>query len=187
MWSEIVPKTTNLGQPIQKAKEIFQFLVSPQLQEQLFVLKIICITISVLFFLAILYLLARSSYLNEVMGEDFGDFSSFRDFSQRRIARKWEKIKKRFKKGTPAQQKLSLLEGLEMFDNILKRAGFAGESLTERLEKLTEDDISNLSSVKEAVQVCQDIARDPDYLLSKEKAEEVIDTFEKVFKDLEIF
>lgn len=174
MPPEAPPGQIDIEKIIQEVKQTFQFLISPQLQDQLIVLKIIFIVISILFFLAILYFLIKSSYLKDAVEEDLKDLSAFRGFGQRKIVRKWEKIKKRLKKGTEAQQKLSLIEGLEMLD-------------AERLEKLTEEDISNLPAVKEAAQVCQDIARDPDYKLSREKAEEVLNIFEKALRDLQVF
>jgi len=90
-------------------------------------------------------------------------------------------------KGSEAQQKLSLIEALQMFDKILQRTGYGGENLDERVGKLTKDDISNLESVLGALQVCQDITRDPDYRLSRERAGEILNIFEKAFKDLQVF
>lgn len=186
MPPEFPSGTTDITQLIQDIKETFQFLISPQFQEKLFALKIVFIAISILFFLAILYFLFKSSYLRESYLENLENLYTYRGFGQRRIVRKWKKIKKKLK-GSEAQQKLSLIEALQMFDKTLVRMGYGGKNLEERLKKLTEDDVSNLSQVLEAHQVCQDIARDPDYKLSKEKAEEILNIFERALKELQIF
>lgn len=186
MPPEIPPGTIDNNQLIQEVKETLEFLISPQLQEKLFSLKIILIIISILFSLGILYFLLKSSYFKEAIGEDMKNLSAYRGLGQKKIIKKWTKIKKRLKKGSEAQQKLSLIEALQMFDKTLLRMGYGGENLAERLKKLTEDDVSNLKSVLGAIQVCQDIARDPDYRLSRERTEEIIDIFEKALKDLQV-
>ena len=185
MPSQIPPGTSDIGF-IQEVKETLEFLISPQLQERILFLKIIFIIVSVLFFLGILYFLLKSNYLKESYLQDLKNLSAFRGFGRRKIIRKWTKIRKRLKKGSEAQQKLSLIEVLQMFDDALKRMGYGGKNLDERLKKLTEDDISNLKLVLEAQQVCQDIARDPDYRLSRDKAEEILNIFEKALKDLQV-
>lgn len=179
--------TIDIGQFIQEAKETLQFLISSQFQERLVLFKIIFIVISVLFFLGILYFLSKSPYLKDAYLSDLEDLSTFREFGQKKIVKRWTKIKKRLERGSQAQQKLSLIEALQMFDDVLKRAGYGGENLDERLKKLTEKDITNFEQVQEALRVCQDIARDPDYRLSSERAEEILNIFEKAFKDLQVF
>ncbi len=179
--------TIDIRQLIQEVKEAFQFLISSQFQERILILKIIFMVVSVLFFLALLYLLSKSSYLADAYFDDMGDLSAFREFGQKKIVKRWTKIKKRLERGSGAQQKLSLIEALQMFDGVLVRAGYGGENLDERLEKLTEKDMTNLESVRGALQTCQDIARDPDYRLSRERAEEILNIFEKAFTDLEVF
>lgn len=187
MFPEVLQRTTDINQLIQEAKETFQFLISPQLQEKLFGLKIVFIVVSVLFVLAIVYFLKKSSYLKEAMLTDFKELSSFRTFGQAKIVKRWAKIKKRLKKGSEAQRKLALIEALQMFDQGLQRTGYRGENLNERLSRLTEDDIPDLKSVISTIQVCQDITRDPDYQLDRERAEEILNTFEKALKDLQVF
>ena len=186
MTPETPPGTIDIEQVIQEVKETFQFLISPQFQEKLLGLKIVFIAVSVLFFLAILYLLLKAGYLKDALFDNMEDLSAFQDFGQRKVIKKWTRIKKKLKKGSESQQKLSLIETLQMFDNALLRMGYEGENLNERLKKLTEDDVSNLNQVLEAIQVSQDIARDPDYRLSREKAEEILNIFEKALKDLQV-
>ena len=116
------------------------------------------------------------------------DLSNFRDFGQKKWWRRWNKIKRTLQKGTSeAQWKLGLIEASKMLDEVLQKGGLGVGALDDRLKRLTEEDISNLPQLFEAYGVCQDIVRDPDYRLAKEKAEEVMEIFEKTFKDLQLF
>ena len=173
---------------IQNIKDIFQLIISSQLQEKLFPLKIIFILISVLFIFWIIYFLAKSEFLSEAYLGNVRNLFVFKNLGQKKLVKRWQKIKKRLDKGASAAQwKLSLLEGSKMLDEVLQKTGYGPGTFDERLKKLTEDDVSNRDQLFEAHQVCQDIIRDPDYRLSKEKAQELIDIFKKALKDLQVF
>ena len=102
-------------------------------------------------------------------------------------AKKWDKIKKLLEKSkVDSQWKIALIEALDLFDKTLKRAGYAGKTLNEKLKELTEADISSLDKLKQASQICQDIVQDPDYKISKEKAGEVIEIFRNSLEELEL-
>ncbi len=60
----VYPETTEYNEVWQKIKEIFNYLVSPELQKSIFSLKIVFIIISVLFLGLIIYFLSKSEYLN---------------------------------------------------------------------------------------------------------------------------
>ncbi len=178
---------SNLDQLWQSVRETYQFIISSQLQEKVFVLKIIFILISIFFIFWLIYFLLKSCYLKDLYLSDLQDLSTFKHMEVKKWVKRWKKIKARSEKGSPTQQKLSLIEAYKMLDEVLRRIGYSGENINERLKKVKEGDIANLSQVREAHQVCQDIIRDPDYRLDKKKAEEIIDIFEETFKSLQVF
>lgn len=61
----------------------------------------------------------------------------------------------------------------------MKDAGYAGDNLEERLQRVDKEEIINLDKLKEAQQIVYNVTSDPDYKLTKQKAEEVIDIFER--------
>ncbi|MDI6883353.1 MAG: hypothetical protein QMC93_02705 [Patescibacteria group bacterium] len=180
------PQPTEFRDIGQRAKDVLESLISPQLQEQLFPLKIVFIIISFLFLFIFVYLLFKTEYAQRLFLYDLKNFLRPRIFKPEKLIRRWGKIKKEAKKGSEAQWKFALLEGATLLDEILRKAGCRGENLPERLKNLTTEDVSNLNQVLESVQVCQDITRDPDYRLSKERTQEIIDVFEKALRDLEV-
>jgi len=86
-----------------------------------------------------------------------------------------------------SEYKLAVIEADNMVNETLKRMGYGGESLGERLEKLTAATLSNIEEIKEAHQVRNNIIHDPNYRLSLDDARKVLSIFEKAFKDLEAF
>jgi hypothetical protein len=65
--------------------------------------------------------------------------------------------------------------------------GYGEESLNDKLKHLSSSHVSNLEELLKVNEICQNVIRDPDYRLNKEKAEEIIGVFEKSFKELEVF
>jgi len=72
-----------------------------------------------------------------------------------------------------------------MLDDILKRMGYSGETLGERLNKLTIASLPNLEEAKEAHKIRNNIVHDPDYRLSLDEAKKTIETYERALTDLQ--
>jgi len=181
------PETLDFNQIEQRVREIYQLIISSQIQNRIFLLKVVFILFSFLFLLGIIFFLLRSNYLKEVRLKDMEDISNYKDFGQKKWLKRWKKIKKISEKRSFQQQKLSLIQAYKMFDDVLKKIGLGGESVEERLQRLQESDMLGFSQITEANQVCQDIVKDTAYKLDKEKTREVIDIFEKTFQDLQVF
>jgi hypothetical protein len=179
---------TDIYQLVHEIKEIFQFITSPQLQEKLFTLKIIFISVSVLFALGIIFFLLKSSYLKEVFGENLEDLASYKDFGLKKRLKRWRKIKKKLERSkNEARWKICLIEAEKFLNQTLKEIGYGEGELDEKLKKLTKNDVSDLDHFLRAHQPCQDVIRDPDYRLTKERTQEVIENFEKALKELGAF
>jgi len=170
-----------------KDKSLFEIISSGELHQKIAPLKWIFIAISFIFFILVIFFIKKSSWLGIAYLEDYQDYKSFKDFGSKKLNRVWEKIKIGIESESEAQQKLSLIEAYKLLDEVLAMMGHGEKTLEEKLKKLTEKDISNLSELFRAYQVCQDIIHDPDLKISKEKAQEVINIFEKAFKDLQVF
>ncbi len=176
-----------LNKITQDLKSAFDILISSQLQEKIFVFKIIFIIVSIIFFAAIVYYVLNTSYLRHLFIYDLEDASSWKDYGRGKISKKWQKIKKRLEKDNEAEYKLALIEADKMLDDVLKEMGHGEESLNDKLRHLSSSDVSNLEELLKANEICQNIIRDPDYRLDKEKAGEIISIFEESLKGLEAF
>lgn len=181
----ITPGETNISKVLQSLKESIAYLASSQLQKDVFALKLAFISISILFFVVIIYFLKKDGYLNDAYFDAMRELSEFKDYGLKKWQKRWRKIKKHLEKEAETYSKLALLEAHKFFDDVLKRMGYPGENLEERLRQLTEKDVSNLKEVFEVYQVCQDIARDPDYKLAKESAKKLLNVFEKALTELQ--
>ncbi len=181
------PKTNEYNELWEGIKKILEYLFSSQLQETLFPLKIIFIFISIFFLIVIIWFLCKTEYIRWWFWFDLKNFLFPKPLGTMKLNRKWEKIKKNLEKGKlESQWKISLIESLEILDKTLKNMGYSGENLTERLSKLSSDEVSNLDDLFRAQRICQDVVRDPNYRLTKEQAQEIIEIFEKALVNLEV-
>ena len=175
------------GELWQEIKRILKYLVSPQLQESLFSLKITFIFISVIFFSITIYFLVKTDFIKWWFLKSLIDFLFPKPLRKKMISRKWKKTKKNLEKSQlESQWKVNLIESLNIFDEILKEMDYPGRNLGEKLESLTEEEITNPDELLRVYKTCQDVIRDPDYRLTKKEAQDIFDIFEKALKDLEL-
>ena len=180
---------TESAEMVESLKQELEFLISDQLQQDLLIFKVIALALSALFIFLILYFLKKDSFdfFTSTAGVEIQERKSYKDYGASAIQKKWNKLKKRMRKEGEAHWKLALIEAEDLFDSVLQRMGYGGDGIDSRLAKLAEREISNLADIKRASQLCQDIARDPDYKIDKKRAQEYIDIFEKALSNLNVF
>jgi len=168
--------------------DILNYLISPQITNSttFLILKIIFIVISLALFGFIIFTLTGGTlWLKRLILWDLQEIITFRPFGVRRIVKQWLGIKARLETGLEAEYKLAVIEADLMLDETLKRMGYGGETLGERLGKLTVISLPNLEEVKGAHKIRNNIVHDPDYRLSLNETKKVIAVYEKALTDLQ--
>jgi len=165
---------------------IISFLTSVEIQEKLFPVKVAFLAVSGIFLAIIIFVLLTTHYLQWLFLQDFWEFLTFRPFGAKRITRRWKKILKRLETETESEYKLAVIEADNMLDTSLKRMGYLGQNLEERLDKLTSATLPNIEEVREAHQVRNNIVHDPDYRLSLDEARKTLDIYDQAFRSLQI-
>lgn len=85
----------------------------------------------------------------------------------------------------PNDWKLAIIEADVLLDETLKKQGFAGVSLGERLRSISPSSLSTLDDAWQAHKVRNQIAHEgPDFVLTQKVAQETIVRYERVFKEL---
>lgn len=165
--------------------KVISLIVSPPFGKWLIYPEIAALALTLFFIVFIVFALIYTTWLKRLILYDLQEFIRHRPFGTKRIAGDWNKIKARLDTGLEAEYKLAVLEADSMMDDVLKRMGFAGSSLGERLDKLTAVSLPNLDEVRLAHQIRSDIVHDPDYKLSLGEAKKALAIFEKSLIDLQ--
>jgi len=166
---------------------LISFFLSPSFSGWLFILKVVFIFIFLFFLVGIIFFLTRTSWLRYILLSDITEFLTFRPYGIRKIEKIWSRTKARLDRGLESEYKLAVIEADSMLDDILKRMGYSGETLGERLTKLTAATLPNIEDIKTAHQIRNNIIHDPDYRLSLDEARKVLDIYEKALRDLQAF
>ncbi|MGB9743150.1 MAG: hypothetical protein ACPLW9_00290 [Minisyncoccales bacterium] len=167
--------------------QIINFLFSPPNTNWFLVIKFFFIIISSLFIVFIILGFLNTSWAEARFIINLREFFNYQPIEIRGYKKTWRKIKARLESGLEAEYKLAVIEAEELFEEILKKIGYPGEELLEKLEKLTPDIISNINEIKQAHQIRNQIVYDPNYHLSLEEAAKVINIFDKALQELDIF
>lgn len=100
--------------------------------------------------------------------------------------KKWQIILTRMKRKDEANMKLAVIEADKLFDTLLQHMGYQGKDMSERLEKLTPVQLSNLEDIWLAHKVRNRIVHEPEHHITLSEAESAIAAFEKAFKELQV-
>lgn len=166
---------------------ITSFVANPPFGGGLLVLRIAFISFSSMLFAGIIFCLTRSRWLQYLFFQDAAEFLTYRPFGVKKIVKRWSKIMARLDTGLESEYKLALIEADTMMDDSLRRMGYAGDMLGERLDKLTVATLSNIEDIKRAHRVRNTVMHDPSYTLSLDEVRELLGIFEQAFRDLQAF
>ncbi len=108
------------------------------------------------------------------------------ELPQKRIMKQWEGIIKKLESDDPDSHKMAVVEADKILDDLLKRIGYQGEDMGERLKQVTSIQVANIQQVWAAHKVRNRIAHEPDFSLNREDAIRAIEAYERAFEDLEL-
>lgn len=165
---------------------VISYLVSSEIQERLFTVKIAFWAISVIMLGIIIFTLLRTHYLQWLFVQDFVQFFTMKPYGAKRITRQWNKIAGRLKAGIESEYKLAIIEADDLMDASLKKMGYVGQTLEEKLGKLTSATLPSIEQVYEVHRLRNDIVHDPDYRLALDEAQKTLDVYHRAFQDLNI-
>ncbi len=168
-------------------KDIISFIFYPEFSGWFLIVKIVFMAISAFFLIFIILALIKTSWLKYLFLYDLFEFITYRPFGLKKMEKSWKKVVAKLDTGLESEYKLAIIEADNILNDTLKAMGFSGESLGQRLEKITPATITNIEEVKQAHQVRNDIIHDPNYKLSSDQAKKILLVFEKTFTNLGVF
>lgn len=149
-------------------------------------IKIVFIMVSAALFGVVIYFFWRTNYLKLLIFQDIAEFLRFKPYGVKSMNKSWQKILAHLDMPDEAEHKLVVVEADDMVDETLKRMGYKGNNLGERLGGLTSATISNIESLQRAHALRNNIVHDPNYHLTLDEARRLIETYEKALQDLQV-
>ena len=165
--------------------EYINFLFSAEVKRTLLIPKTLFGLFSLVSVIAIIYFIKTSGYFRIRLWQDVVEIFSAKFYGTSRIVKRWEKTKKRLDLPSESEHKLSIIEADNLLNEIIERMGFPGETLGDRLKKLTKIQLPSIDQVWEAHKARNNIVHDPDYRLSLDQARKVLEIYEKALQELQ--
>ena len=168
-------------------ENLIQYITSPPDFSWLPIVKFVFIGFSLLLSGFIIFTFFAGSWIEWLLLYDISEFFTYKPFGVRRLEKAWKKVLTRTETGLESEYKLAVIEADSMLDDVLKRMGFSGETLEERLGKLTVATLPNIEEIRGSHRIRNNIVHDPDYRLSLDESRKILGVYEQAFKDLQAF
>lgn len=157
---------------------------SPEALRFVFAAKIVAAIIVTLLGIGILVLLFRLRFF-AAKATAARSFVLMRTPAEKeKISNEWERVKRRMAQGGEADLRLAVIEADQLLDALLKRIGFKGDTMAERLERVKPWQLANLQDVWVAHKMRNRLVHEPQIKISAYDAEVAVGTFEKALKAL---
>lgn len=95
----------------------------------------------------------------------------------------WQAIKDKIQSDNPADWQWAIIEADKILEEMVKRMGYLGANLGERLKAVEPSDFLTLNEAWEAHKVRNQIAHEPGFVMDRHKAALTISRFERVFNE----
>jgi|WetSurMetagenome_2_1015567.scaffolds.fasta_scaffold548775_1 hypothetical protein len=149
---------------------------------------IIGIYVLVLFVDIILLLMQRGlggNIRETVIGIDMPrELASFG--GKKKLAKKWNLIRARLNTGRDSQYKIAIIEADNIIDSLIRRMGYGGENMGERLDNVPFGQLDHIEELKQAHEVRNRIVQDDHFALDRKSAEETMDLYEEFLRYFEV-
>lgn len=147
-------------------------------------LKVVATFISMLALVVIIYSFMRISELSALESKKLGlalNWSSERKQKNER----WERVEQYMASLNVSDWKIAILEADNILDDVIERMGYKGANLGERMKNIEASDFPYLEEAWQAHKMRNTIAhKGTDYELTRSEAEQTINIYHRVFREL---
>ncbi len=148
-------------------------------------LKIISVIISILLVLAIISLIFKIRKNIQKFLEMAGESIVAPDLPKKVIVEQWQSISEKLESKDGNAHRMAVIEADKIFDDVLKKIGYQGEDMGERLKQLTPAQLPNLEELWQAHKIRNQIVHQSDFQLTRNQAERAVEIYQRALQDLE--
>ena len=99
---------------------------------------------------------------------------------------KWQDIISKSESESEKEWKFAVIEADSLVDLVLKRSGYLGETMMERLKTVLPENLPSLNELWEAHKIRNQIAHNPEFTLTKKEAIRVLKIYKQVLQELKV-
>lgn len=99
---------------------------------------------------------------------------------------RWDKIRKKLESGNEADYKVAIIEADGAIGDLIRRMGYKGENMMERISNIPIGQLDRIDEIKEAHKVRNRIIHEEKFAVNRETAEEVFAKYEHFLRQFEV-
>lgn len=163
-------------------------ILSSDIQDALLPVKIIFLIFDIFFLGFFIFFLVKTRWFKLFIWYDLIEFFTQKIYGGVRATKRWHKIKGRMLNIREEEFNLVVVELHDILGKILERMApfHQTKTFSERLAKVGEGTFPGIKDIWEAYEIYRLIKKDPNYRVSREDFSKILNTYEQVFKDLEL-
>lgn len=165
------------------------FIVSPELQARIRILRIFAFLLILFFMGTGLYFLIKTDYLRYRWRKMkwVKDYQVFKTQRPEKRLKIWKEIQRLVKSDLLSENKLAVVKAGGLLDEVLKEAGYPTGDWEERLTQAKLDTKLDLPAVLRSLNLREAILQHPDHELEAPKIQEAVEVFQKALDELRYF
>lgn len=146
------------------------------------ILEVLSVLVTLALAVGIIYVIIKSQMIPQ-KAQMYADLISFSNLDEKRIIKAWRQIEMRIVHQQEADLKLAVIEADKLLDEVLKVAGYQGETMADRMKNLTPANLSNIEQAWRAHKVRNRIVHEPDFEITTQEALELVDIYRKALQE----
>lgn len=103
-----------------------------------------------------------------------------------KLKARWDKIRKRLESGNEADYKVAIIEADSVIDDLIRRIGYKGENMIERIKDIPGGQLDRIEEIKEAHEIRNRIIHEEKFEVSRKTAEEALAKYEHLLRHFEV-
>ena len=165
------------------------FIVSPELQAKIRILRIFALLLILFFVGSGLYFLVKTNYLRYRWRKTkwVKDYQLFKTQRPGKRLKIWKEIQRLVKSDLLSENKLAVVKAGGLLDGVLKEAGYPTGDWKERLIQAKLGTKLDLPAVLQALSLREAVLQHPEQKLEAQKIREAVEVFQKALDELRYF
>lgn len=105
---------------------------------------------------------------------------------KKKLRKKWEKVRSKLESGREADFKLAIIEADSLIEDLIKRLGYSGKNMSERLENIPPGQLEHVEEIRRAHETRNRIIHEDNFSLDRKSAEEILALYEEFLRHFEV-
>ena len=107
------------------------------------------------------------------------------ELPKKTMTKNWQSVLEKLESKDESNYKMAVIEADKIFDDILKRIGYQGEDMAERLKQITSAQLANIDEIWQAHKLRNRLVHELGFRINHSQAKQAVEIYQRALEDLE--